>query len=132
MTSLPNVTATTTESLSVAEHLSQESHMLDVTVWLMIFCIFTFFFIIIVASICMHWMEVRSYHRSGGMVVIPQGPVPACVTLLSSSQPHVRLLEHYHPHPFYGAHVRCFDARGNMKREHQIKSSSQPVLPVSL
>ncbi|XP_045126250.1 uncharacterized protein LOC123513235 isoform X2 [Portunus trituberculatus] len=63
MTSLPNVTATTTESLSVAEHLSQESHMLDVTVWLMIFCIFTFFFIIIVASICMHWMEVRRRKR---------------------------------------------------------------------
>ncbi|KAK8397198.1 hypothetical protein O3P69_004721 [Scylla paramamosain] len=105
MTSLPNVTSDPADELSVAEHLSQEAHMLDVTVWLMIFCIFTFFFIIIVASICMHWMEVRSYHRSGGMVVIPPGPVPACITLLSSNQPHVRLLDHYHLQPFYGASV---------------------------
>ncbi|KAG7175680.1 hypothetical protein Hamer_G025045 [Homarus americanus] len=49
-----------TKSLGEQERLTQMSHMLDVTVWMMIFCIFIFFFIIIVAVLCMQWLERRS------------------------------------------------------------------------
>ncbi|XP_045617698.1 uncharacterized protein [Procambarus clarkii] len=45
--------------MSEEDRLTVESHSLDVTVWLLILCIFTFFFIIIVAVICMQWMERR-------------------------------------------------------------------------
>ncbi|KAK8731185.1 hypothetical protein OTU49_007472, partial [Cherax quadricarinatus] len=54
---------TSGDTVSDADRLAHESHVLDMTVWMMILCIFTFFFIIIVAVICMQWMERRRERR---------------------------------------------------------------------
>ncbi|XP_045617704.1 uncharacterized protein [Procambarus clarkii] len=89
--------------MSEEDRLTVESHSLDVTVWLLILCIFTFFFIIIVAVICMQWMERRRNEVRGECLVLPAGPVPGCITVISTSQPHIRLLAHYHLQPGYCA-----------------------------
>ncbi|XP_050697253.1 uncharacterized protein LOC126985842 [Eriocheir sinensis] len=106
-TAAPVLNTTTPHALTLAEKITEEGIRLDVTVWLVICCIFTFFFIIIVASICMHWMELRRFGIRGEFVLLPPGPVPGCVTVVSSSQPHTRLIDHYHLQACYGPSTRC-------------------------
>ncbi|XP_071538683.1 uncharacterized protein [Panulirus ornatus] len=112
MTPPPNVTSDPSEgTMSEGERLMQTSHMLDVTVWLLIFSIFTFFFIIIVATLCMQWVERRREELRGESLLLPSGPVPGYITVIVGSQPHIRLVGHYQIHPFhYGATDRFFSA----------------------
>ncbi|XP_042876349.1 uncharacterized protein LOC122256008 [Penaeus japonicus] len=81
--------------MSEEERLAESEHMINLTVAVLIFAIFFFFFVIILAILCMNWLERRRNGFMGQSLLLPTGPVPGYMTVLTSDHPHLRLLGHY-------------------------------------
>ncbi|XP_063615823.1 uncharacterized protein LOC134789017 [Penaeus indicus] len=85
--------------MSEEERLAESEHMINLTVAVLILTIFSFFFIIILAILCMNWLERRRSGFMGQSLLLPSGPVPGYMTVLTSDHPHLRLLGHYRLEP---------------------------------
>lgn len=86
-------------SMSEEERLAESEHMIDLTVAVLILTIFSFFFVIILAILCMNWLERKRNGFMGQSLLLPAGPVPGYMTVLTSDHPHLRLLGHYRLEP---------------------------------
>ncbi|KAK7084083.1 hypothetical protein SK128_022190 [Halocaridina rubra] len=63
--------------------------------------IFAFFFIIILVILCLQWLERKRSSLGEGSILLPKGPVPGYVTVISSNHPHMKLLGHYQLQPSF-------------------------------
>ncbi|XP_047469577.1 uncharacterized protein LOC125025593 [Penaeus chinensis] len=87
--------------MSEEERLAESEHMINLTVAVLILTIFSFFFIIILAILCLNWLERKRNGFMGQSLLLPTGPVPGYMTVLTSDHPHLRLLGHYRLEPVH-------------------------------
>merc|ERR1711915_732221 len=88
-------------TLTEREILDQNERFLNLSVSFLILTIFSFFFIIILVILCLQWLERKRSGMGEGCLLLPKGPVPGYVTVLSSDHPHMKLLGHYQLQPCY-------------------------------